>query len=83
MDEFLKKKLPINFLNYKSYKLFKSFDIFSEYQQMNPVEWNDNPAYQSAKSTICVDSIQIVNDTAVKRVKLMEDFNNNFTENYN
>lgn len=78
MDEFLKKEISINSLSYKSYKLFKRFGISTVYLQMNPAEWN-NPTNRSAKSTI--DLSQIVNDSSEEGVKLVEDFNNKFTEN--
>lgn len=81
VDEFLNKELPINLLSYKSYKIFKRFGISSEYLKMNPTKWSDNLAYQSAKRTI--DSLQIVNDTAERGVKLMEDFNDKFSKNEN
>lgn len=81
VDEFLNKELPVNLLSYKSYKIFKRFGISSEYLKMNPTTWNNNFAYQSAKRTI--DSLQIVNDTAERGVKLMEDFNDKFTKNEN
>jgi hypothetical protein len=48
---------------------------------MDPTKWNDNLAYQSKKTTI--DSLQIVNDTAERGVKLTEDFNEKFTKNEN
>jgi hypothetical protein len=47
---------------------------------MDLTKWNDNLAYQSAKTTI--DSLQIVNDTTERGVKLMEDFNEKFTKNF-
>ena len=79
MDEFLNKELPINLISWKSCKLFKRFGISSDYLKMDPSEWNNNPAYKSVKITI--DSLQIVNDTAERGVKLMEDFNDKFTKN--
>jgi hypothetical protein len=48
---------------------------------MDPTKWNDNLTYQSAKMTI--DSLQIMNDTAERGVKLVEDFNEKFTKNEN
>jgi len=81
VDEFLNKELPVNLLSYKSYKIFKRFGISSEYLKIDPTKWNDNLAYQSAKRTI--DSLQIVNDTAERGVKLMEDFNDKFSKNEN
>ncbi|XP_025417723.1 uncharacterized protein LOC112688642 [Sipha flava] len=81
VDEFLDKELPINLLSWKSNKLFKRFKISSEYLKMDPIEWNNNSAYQSAKKVI--SSLQIVNDIAERGVKLMEDFNEKFTKNEN
>jgi hypothetical protein len=81
VDEFLNKELPINLISSKSCKLFKRFGISSDYLKMDPSEWNNNPAYKSAKITI--DSLQIVNDTAERGVKLIEDFNDKFTKNEN
>lgn len=58
----------------------KNSEISSEYLQTDQTKWNDNPAYQSAKSTI--DSLQIVNDRAEGGgVKLIEDYNGKITKN--
>jgi hypothetical protein len=81
VDDFLNKELPVHLLSYKSYKIFKRFGISSGYLKMDLTKWNDNLAYQSAKTTI--DSLQIVNDTAERGVKLMEDFNEKCNKNEN
>lgn len=63
-------------LNRESHKLFKIFEIYSEYLKMDSTQRKNSFTYQSAKRII--DSLQIVNYTTEREVKLMENFNERF-----
>lgn len=48
---------------------------------MDPAGWKNNNFYQSGKKSS--DALHIVNDTAERGVKLMEEYNQKFTKNQN
>lgn len=77
--EFLTKKFPEYLLNHQSPKLFKRLGINTSFLEIDPTEWKNNIYYQFGKKV--VDGLHIVNDTAERGVKLMEEFNEKFTKN--
>lgn len=76
---FLTKKFPEYLLNHQSPKLFKRLGINTSFLEIDPTEWKNNNYYQFGKKVI--DGLHIVNDTAERGVKLMEEFNEKFTKN--
>lgn len=66
-------------MNHQSLKLFKRFGINTSFLEIDPTEWKNNIDYQFGKKV--VDALHIVNNTAERGVKLMEEFNEKFTKN--
>lgn len=83
VEEFLIKDFLTFLLNHQSPNLFKIFRINTMFLEMNLTEWNNNTFYQTGKNLI--NALHIVNNTltAEKDVKLVEEFNENFTKNEN
>lgn len=79
LNNFLKKDLPLDLLGTNSIKLFERFNIAKDFLEVHPKNWNDLEGYQKGKEII--DSLRVVNDTAERGVKLMEEFNDKFTKN--
>ncbi|XP_050065978.1 uncharacterized protein LOC126555054 [Aphis gossypii] len=79
LNNFLKKDLPLDLLGTNSIKLFDRFNIPKDFLEVHPKNWNDLEGYQKGKEII--ESLRVVNDTAERVVKLMEEFNDKFTKN--
>ncbi|XP_053946971.1 uncharacterized protein LOC128855809 [Anastrepha ludens] len=78
---FLQKDLPSCLITENSINLFERFNINPAFLNENAAEWHLNPKYIEGKKIL--DNINVVNDTAERGVKLMEEFNNSFTKNEN
>lgn len=81
VDDIWNKEFSMYFLSKKSLNLFKRFDINPEFSEKHPTDWNSNSTYLSDKNIM--NSLQIINDTAKRGVKLKEEFNKKFTKNEN
>jgi len=79
VTDFLTKKFPEYLLHRQSLKLFKRLGINLSFLEIDPTEWKNNTNYKFGKKV--VDALHIVNDTAERGVKLMEEFNEKFTKN--
>ncbi|KAL4125995.1 hypothetical protein QTP88_010227 [Uroleucon formosanum] len=79
IPEFIKRDIPFELFTTNSLKFFSRFKISSEFLNIDPVEWKNNLEYNNAREII--SSIKVVNDTAERNVKLMEDFNQKITKN--
>ncbi|XP_050065848.1 uncharacterized protein LOC126554890 [Aphis gossypii] len=79
LNNFLKKDLPLDLLGTNSIKLFDRFNIPKDFLEVHPKNWNDLEGYQKGKEII--ESLRVVNDTAERGVKLMEEFNDKLTKN--
>lgn len=79
IPEFIKREIPIELFTNKSLNFFSCFKISSEFLKIDPVEWKNNVEYNNARNI--VSSIKVVNDTAERNVKLIEDFNQKITKN--
>lgn len=78
LDYFLNKNLPLQIITKKSKKLFDRFGISQEFLQVDPVHWKDQESYINGRKIL--KSLRVVNDTAERGVKLMEEFNSKFTK---
>ena len=71
LDQFLQKDFPASLLTKKSFDLFERFNI--------SITFLEEPPNTVGKKKI--DALKIVNDTAERGVKLMEEFGTKFTKN--
>jgi len=58
--------------------MFKRFGLSTNFLKMDPSEWNTQNDYIHGQQTI--RSLKVVNDTAERGVKLMEEFNDKITK---
>lgn len=59
--------------------MFKRFNIPINFLSIDLAHWHNQDDYKIGKETI--KSLKIVNDTAERGVKLMEEYNHKFTKN--
>lgn len=78
VQEFIKREILIELFT-SSLKFFTRFKIACDFLKKDPAEWKNNLEYKNARDII--SSIKVVNDTAERYVKLMEDFNQKITKN--
>lgn len=76
---FLNKDLPTILLSAKSMKLFKRLGLKTNFLKIDPSQWNTQLDYIEGQQII--ESLRVVNDTAERGVKLMEEFNDKITKN--
>jgi len=79
VPEFINREIPIELFTTNSLKFFSRFKISKEFLKIDPVEWKNTLEYNNARDII--SSIKVINDTAERNVKLMEDFNQKITKN--
>lgn len=79
MEYFLNKDLPLQIITNNSKKLFDRFEISQDFLQLDPMYWKDQDSYKKGRKIM--SSLRVVNDTAERGVKLMEEFNSKFTNN--
>ena len=79
LDQFLQKDFPASLLTKKSFNIFESFNISITFLEEPPNTWYNNREFLVGKKKI--DALKIVNDTAERGVKLMEEFGTKFTKN--
>lgn len=77
LEYFLNKDLPLEIITNQSNKLFDRFGISQDFLQLDPMHWKDQESYK--KGSKIINSLRVVNDTAERGVKLMEEFNSKFT----
>jgi len=70
------KEILVSLLSQKSANIFQRFKI-ENFLHIHPSEWLNSSAYQKGKTII--DQLKIVNDSAERGVKLVEDYNNSIT----
>lgn len=75
---FLKKQLS-DFITPNTYKFFDRFGICKEFLYEDPSDWNDNEDFLKGLAIVC--SIRVVNDTAERGVKLIQEYNRKLTKN--
>lgn len=81
VSKFLKQDLPLELLTPKSKNIFRRFQLSTEFLYQNPENWPNIESYTKAKNII--HHLSVINDAAERGVKLMEDFNTQFTKNEN
>jgi len=59
--------------------LFNRFNIQTNFLSLDPIYWEENEEYKKGKEI--VGSLKVVNGTAERHVKLMEDFNSKIIKN--
>lgn len=64
------------FITEGSLKIFSKFNNDDGFLKDDPTTWESNTDFTNAKNI--VNSLTIINDTAERAVKLMEDFNETF-----
>lgn len=78
MQSFIHKELH-HFVSKRTSKFFERCNISSQFIAHDPATWKSRPDYQQG-STI-IPAISVINDTAERGVKLMEEYNNLLTQN--
>ena len=63
-----------NFISQKTRGFFDRFSIPMDFLQKDPLEWKDDNCFQIGLEII--KKLKVVNDTAKRGAKLMEDYNN-------
>ncbi|XP_050519986.1 uncharacterized protein LOC126893640 [Daktulosphaira vitifoliae] len=79
VETFLKQEFFTDMLEQSSGYFFIRFNIDTEFLKLDSSNWEGDKYYQEAKKI--VKSIRVVNDTAERGVKLMEEFNDKLTKN--
>ena len=79
VSNFVKKDLPSVLLSAKSLKLFKRFGLSMNFLKIDPSQWATQMDYIQGQKII--RSLEVVNDTAERGVKLMEEFNDFHSKN--
>lgn len=69
------------FIQPSSKNFFKRFNINTQFLDKDPSTWKNDDSYNAGLEI--VKHLKVVNDSAERGVKLMEDFNNLFTKNEN
>jgi hypothetical protein len=59
--------------------MFERFNISVEFLTVDPANWNNLEDYKIGKQII--KSLKVVNDSAEKGIKLIEEYNHKFTKN--
>ena len=72
VENFLTKGIE-NFILQKTRGFFDRFSIPMDFLQKDPLEWGDDNSFQIGLEII--KKLKVVNDTAERGVKLMEDYN--------
>lgn len=78
LEYFLSKDLPAQLITNKSNKILCRFGISQDFLHLDPVHWKHQETY--IKGREIMKSLRVVNDTAERGVKLMEEFNFKFTK---
>lgn len=73
MEELHSKNID-DFVCNKTLTFFKRFGIDTSFMDKDPTEWELEAAYQ--KGLEIINHINVVNDSAERGVKLMEEYNN-------
>jgi hypothetical protein len=79
IPNFISQDFPVDLITTKSIKLFDQFNIKINFLSLDSIYWEENEEYKRAKEII--GSLKVVNDTAERHVKLMEEFNCKITKN--
>jgi len=78
VQHFACKDLPFELISNKSIQFFRRFRISSDFLHKDPSLWEITTEYKEAKDIIA--TLKVVNDSAERGVKLMEEFNDKFTK---
>ncbi|XP_025420329.1 uncharacterized protein LOC112690518 [Sipha flava] len=78
VQHFVCKDLPFELILNKSIQFFQGFCISPDFLQKDPSLWKTTTEYKEAKNII--STLKVVNDSAERSVKLMEEFNDKFTK---
>ena len=78
VQHFVIKDLPFELISNKSIQFFQRFRISSDFLHKDPNLWKITTEYKEAKDIIA--TLKVVNDSAERGVKLMEEFNDKFTK---
>eukprot|EP00102_Acyrthosiphon_pisum_P019081 XP_016656291.1 PREDICTED: uncharacterized protein LOC107882456 [Acyrthosiphon pisum] len=78
VQHFVCKDLPFELISNKSIQFFQRFRISSDFLHKDPNLWKITTEYKEAKDIIA--TLKLVNDSAERGVKLMEEFNDKFTK---
>lgn len=81
VPEFLATNLPTSLFTKQSLNLFKRYGFNTTFFDIDPAGWEKDSFYILGKKL--VDGLKIVNDSAERGVKLMEEYNNKHTKNEN
>ena len=73
VPNFIKNYFIEDFVSSKTVRFFERFNINLSFIETDPSTWDDNLDYCKGKEI--VNNLKVVNDTAERAVKLIEDFN--------
>ncbi|KAE9522817.1 hypothetical protein AGLY_016779 [Aphis glycines] len=78
IDEFIKNEI-YHFVNSETRDFFKLFNLDESFLENDPSTWDNIHSYKNALNI--VTKLRVVNDTAERGIKLMEDYNKLLTTN--
>lgn len=78
MNELNQKNIS-DFVNKKTLSFFERFNIETKFLKLDPSKWHNESEFQ--KGMNIVQNLHVVNDTAERFVKLMEEYNAALTKN--
>lgn len=78
IHQFIEKE-HYDFVTVNTINFFSRFGISLQFLNEDPLYWNDTEAYKNGMDI--VSKIKVVNDTAERAVKLIEEYNNILTKN--
>lgn len=67
------------FVSVETKAFFERFEIKTDFLKLNPATWHEDQSYTEAAEML--HNLKVVNDTAERGVKLIEDYNKLFTKN--
>lgn len=75
----LQSKSIEDFVTKNTLHFFERFSIATDFFQKEPSQWQNEPSY--IQGVNIVSKMRVVNDTAERNVKLMEEYNNSLSKN--
>lgn len=73
-----KKNIP-DFVSCNTLTFFDAFNISTEFTKLDPTKWDKDASYIEARNFL--KSVQVVNDCAERKIKLIQNYNLSLTKN--
>lgn len=77
VEDFIERDIDY-FINSQSMEFFTRFGLYISFLNTAPEHWERKPSYVQSRNI--VKNLKVVNDTAERNLKLIQDYNNCFTQ---